>query len=255
MRTRDLKRLGPEISKNLSDSEREELFNKFNLPWDIIFTGIENLQISGNLKNTLFEIGVWNLFDLLILDYRDIEVEKYLGEKYLRELKDYVHGLGFTLKNERLFLNEILDQKRKDGVRLLEDYGLSSRVYLTLYFHNIYSFGDVLRYGPKINNITSFGPLRRQELAAKMEELGISFEIPEENIDDTVARLPYDSEASEKKIAELAAKDQHVSELMEKRRLLVSQLNELENEQDRLNKRLEEIEFERSQIVKSFLER
>ena len=244
-----------ELSAKLTDSEKQKYLEEFNLPFDIIYANIENLQISENLKTVLVRIGVDNLFDLLILDYSKIAKERNIGETYLRELKDYVHGLGFTLKNEWPYLSEILEQKRREGVVLLEEYGLSSRVYLTLYHNGIYSFNDVLSYGPKINDIKSFGPLRRKELADKMAELGISFNVDEKSIDSTVAKIPYDVENNEKKIAALAAQDQYIAKLKEKRELLIKQYTTLEEEKDRLYARLEEIEHERAHVVTSFLER
>ena len=52
-----------ELSAKLTDSEKQKYLEEFNLPFDIIYANIENLQISENLKTVLVRIGVDNLFD------------------------------------------------------------------------------------------------------------------------------------------------------------------------------------------------
>lgn len=203
---------------------------------------LELLDLSGNSKNRLKETGVHTLGDLLNFDYQELFRIRNLGERGIREIRDYVHSFGYTLKNETPFLEEVREEKRKQEVELLEDLGLSKTVYMMLYKNEIWTLEDLLNYGPNVFKIKNFGPLRRQELAEKMKDLNVTFsksEKGEVNITVIPAQIidkaKQDNSLVRWRISKKEQLLQEYNELMEERRNLIRREREL-NEQIKAKK-------------------
>lgn len=120
---------------------------------------------------------IYTLGELLTTDYEEILKARNIGEHYMEVLKEYVHKKGYVLLNEEKSLREILIQKRKEGVQLLEEVIESPRIYLILYRNGIYTLEDLINYGPKVLELPSYGPLRRKQLLERMKELGVEFRV------------------------------------------------------------------------------
>lgn len=152
------------------------------IPSNIACISIEDLKLSIGTKKRLMWNRINTLGQLLELDSEQLLKIRKLGEKMYIEIRDCVHELGYELKNEWIIKSEIIAQKKEAGIKLLEDYGLSSNVYSSLYSNGIYTMEDVCNYGNDVLKLKQFGPLRQQELLSKMSELGVEFKNEKETI-------------------------------------------------------------------------
>lgn len=139
-------------------------------------TRIQDLALPVRTKRRLCWHGINTLQDLLNIDYQEIKHIKSIGEKHLIELRNYINSLGYQLLNEKLTTSEKREKLKNEGCVLLEDYNLSSQVYLTLYRNDIYTLDDLVEYGIKVYDLKGFGPNRQQELREKLQELNIQLE-------------------------------------------------------------------------------
>lgn len=139
-------------------------------------TKIEDLDLSVRIKRRFQWNGINTLQDLLNTDYQKIKSFAYLGDKYLKKLKDYIHSLGYQLLNEEPLASEKREELKNKEFILLEDFGFSSQIYLTLYRNDIFTLEDLVEYGIKVYDLKGFGPNRRKELREKLQELNIQLE-------------------------------------------------------------------------------
>ncbi len=166
---------------------------KNNIPEVVDNTLITELAISEYIKKRLIRADINTLGELLAIDFNQLKKIRNLGRINIIELKNYIHSLGYTFINEDNYLSEIIEQKKKQGLKLLEDYGFSSRVYLTLYANDIYTLEDLIKFGPSVNQLKNFGPLRQQELLDRMQELGVYFK-NDLNSEDLTSLISNDDE-------------------------------------------------------------
>ena len=164
---------------------------KNNIPEVVDNTLITELAISEYIKKRLIRADINTLGELLAIDFNQLKKIRNLGRINIIELKNYIHSLGYTFINEDNYLSEIIEQKKKQGLKLLEDYGFSSRVYLTLYAN--YTLEDLIKFGPSVNQLKNFGPLRQQELLDRMQELGVYFK-NDLNSEDLTSLISNDDE-------------------------------------------------------------
>lgn len=135
-----------------------------------------SLELPTVVKNILInQFMAYTLGDILTIDYQDFVKARNFGQHYLKVLKDFIHKLGYTLKDEEPTLNEILISLKEKGVKLLEETIDNADIYTRLYKNGIYTLDDLLNYGPDVTNIAGFGPKRQNELAKIMQELNLSF--------------------------------------------------------------------------------
>ena len=229
-----------------------------DLPEDIAKISVTELRLSEYLMKRLLWSNILDLGTLLNTDYETFKKMHNVGEKYLRELIDYVHSIGYTIIGEENFLPIVLEEKRSRGVKLLEDYGFSSRVYLTLYRNGIYTLEELLEYGPAVYKLTSFGPLRQKELADKMHELGVSFvekpliELSVQDaklLPDGVSNLP-----SEETISKLATENNSIRIIIERKEKLLKEYERLLEERRILLARERELDLEIQEKLNSLKE-
>lgn len=112
-------------------------------------------------------------------------------------MRDYLHKLGYSFKNEYFSVNEMREKYHQEGILILEDLGFSSYVYLKLYRNNIYTLEDLLKYGRNVFNIDNFGLKHKRELELKIEDLGLSFDL---NLEEQIDMLKKYSQIYKKNI-------------------------------------------------------
>lgn len=140
---------------------------------DAIFR-ISELPLSIELKGLLTqELGVYTFGDLLTTDYDKIINARNMKEDYIVELKKFIHGLGYLLKNEEPLLDEVLSFLKNNGKVLLEEVVCNPRIYMYLYQNHIYTLEDLKSYGKEVYNLDGFEILKKEELKKLLKELNI----------------------------------------------------------------------------------
>lgn len=148
-------------------------FDDLGLTSEEAIYSVENFKISKSIIIILRKLGIYTLGDLLRVDYEILAKAWNMGERKLQDLKDYIHSLGYTLKGEKLSLEEIKKSIKAQGGNLLEEVIDESKIYLTLYRNGIYTLEDLINCGSEVYNIKGFGPNRQQLLKQKLKKLNI----------------------------------------------------------------------------------
>lgn len=201
-------------------------------PSTIIIKEVEELPIQ--IKNVLYRsCRVVTLEDLLKIDYESLRKARNMGEKYLEILKRYVHSQGYTLKGEKDTIEEIRAEKKRQGIRLLEDILEKPSLYLILYRNGIYTLEDLKAYGPKVYELTGYGPLRQKELKEILASIGIVLNpIVEQRQPNKIETL----------IEKQKSENESIKERLTHKKALLEEYQELINERDRLLKEEQEID-------------
>lgn len=220
-------------------------YEHLGLKPEIANTPTASLQLPTAIKNVLTgQLMAYTLGDILTTDYKRFLKARNLGEKYLEVLKNYVHKLGYKLKDEEPTLKEILASLKEKGVKLLEETFDDSRIYLPMYRNGIYSLEDLLNYGHEVHKLKGFGPLRQQELAEKMKELNLSFNDVTLNVKDRPARtIDIPKSRPTDAIVEKVRKENDIIRIrIEKKEELVTEYDRLMAERQQLIAREQELD-------------
>lgn len=119
---------------------------------------ITSLGLDGRITNKLrVYFGIKTLEELLELDYECLFRIRGLGEESILKLKECIHKFGYSFKNEKLTINEVKEEYRKQGKLLLEELGLASDVCIKLYRNNIYTLEELVQYGDDVYDLDKFG--------------------------------------------------------------------------------------------------
>lgn len=179
------------------------------------------------------QLGIRTLGELLTTDYNEILKTKNIGEYYMEMLKEYIHKKGYVLKNEEVVLREILIQKRKEGLQLLEDVIELPRIYFILYRNGIYTIEDLVNYGPKVLDLSGLGPLKQKQLISKMKELGVEFRV------DSILKKEINHGTL---IEEVKRENKEIVDRIEHKASLIDEVDELIKERDQLLAREKELD-------------
>ncbi len=152
-----------------------------DLPENIANTPIKDLELSNRIKNSLTKrMRITTLGQLLRTDYnyflRACRCHSYLGELAIKEIKDFIHNLGYIFPNEYPSMKEITNAKKAKGIKLLEDYGFSTRLCGALYRNGIFTLEDLQAVGSVVEKLEGVGPIKVKELYEKLEKLQIGLE-------------------------------------------------------------------------------
>ena len=144
---------------------------------EIALIPIESLNISKEMKHVLARIaGIYFLGDLLSCDYMRLLKLRDIGEDGLIELKNYIHSLGYSLRNEKPLLSEIIEEYKTKGIPLIqEELNLDENTSIILYRNGIYTVNDLIKYGEKVFNLFDMGELNSQKLKEAMQNNNIQF--------------------------------------------------------------------------------
>lgn len=194
----------------------------------------EVIELPIQIKNVLYRtFRVITLEDLLKIDYTTLRKARNMGEKYLEILKRYVHSQGYTLNGEKDTIEEISAEKKRQGLRLLEDILEKPSLYLILYRNGIYTLEDLKAYGSKVYELTGYGPLRQKELKEILASIGIVLDQPEE---------PKQPNKIEILIERQKTENESIKERLTHKKALLETYQELINERDRLLKEEQELD-------------
>lgn len=151
-------------------------YEELGLTSEMAVVPVTTLDLPTGIKNILTKkLDIYTFGELLTTDYQRFLETKKLGDVTIRKLKDYIHGLGYTLKDEEPTLSETLDTLKAKGVKLLEETIQDADIYMPMYRSGIYSIEDLLNNGPNFDKIYGFGPQKQQQLVEKMKELNLTF--------------------------------------------------------------------------------
>ena len=224
-------------------------YDDMGLTPEMANTPVSQLELPVAIKNILTrQLSVGTLGDLLTTDCNRITKARNFGETYLGILKKYVHGLGYTLKNEHPTLKETLKSLKEQGVQLLDEVIPNAQICNLLYKNGIYTLDDLLDYGPDVYKLARFGPLRRLELTEKMKELNLTFNIspittdqkPERTI--AILRPAAAIRPTEDIIAQTKIENAAIITRIEKKEELVAEYNRLMEERKNLIQREKELD-------------
>lgn len=224
-------------------------YDDIGLTSEVANTPVSELELPTAIKNILIkQLHAYTLGDLLTTDYEKIIMARNLGETHLGILKNYVHGLGYTLKDEQPTLKETIKALKEQGVPLLEETISNARLYNLLYKNGIYTLTDLLNFGPDVCKLSGFGPLKQQELIDKMNELNITFNSSPITIEQKPEKLSTTpdpvatADPTELQILQLEEDNNAIRIRIEKKQALLEKYNCLIQEREQLIQREKELD-------------
>ncbi|HIS12654.1 MAG TPA: hypothetical protein IAB40_06040, partial [Candidatus Onthocola stercoravium] len=88
----------------------KKIYEQFNIPRDYIFTKIEDLPLTSRVINSLRHNGIRYFGDLLTTDYIKIIRLRNIGPNSVKELRDFVHSLGYNFPGEKDSYKDIMER-------------------------------------------------------------------------------------------------------------------------------------------------
>lgn len=223
-------------------------FDDLGLTPEKALYSVENFPLSKSIIIILRKLGIYTLGDLLRTDYEILAKAWNMGEKKLQDLKDYIHSLGYTLKGEKLNLEEIKNSIKAQGGKLLEEIIDESKIYLTLYRNGIYTLEDLLNYGSEVYNIKGFGPTRQKLLKQKLKELNIV--LADKKVDYNIPASSTLTMSPEWVIEQAKKENAFIRKCLERKKKLLLEYESLIEEKEALITR----EAELDELIKAKLE-
>lgn len=194
----------------------------------------EATELPIQVKNVLHRaFRAETLEDVLKIEYESFRRARNFGAKYLEILKKYVHSYGYELKGEKDTVEEIRAEKKRQGIRLLEEILIKPSLYLILYKNGIYTLEDLKSYGPKVFELTGYGPLRQKELKEILAEIGIYLEQPQpkkehNNIEILIEKQKTENELIKERLTHKKSLLEEYQELLAERERLLKEEQELD---------------------------
>lgn len=118
---------------------------------------IEVLNLEGATINRLKNNGIFYIKDLINIKYQDLFFIKKIGKIRAKEIKDKLHQVGLTLKDEEKDYKAKIDNLKSNNITLLGDLGLNIKLCYILYKKDIFTFEDLLN---NIDNIKEIPNLK-----------------------------------------------------------------------------------------------
>ncbi len=230
----------------------EEERNKIlvELPEELLNTPIEKLQLSTHIKRSFQWHGVNTFRELLAYDYDKILKFRQFGDKYLKELRDFVHSLGLTLKGEYKSIEELAEEKRKQNIILLDTYGFSKQLCFLLYNNDIFTLEDLINYGTKVYAIGGMNKTKAQELMEKLEQLGINLkENKEEILPSGYVAVEIRATLNDKNVKPSRIVDPILRKSYERKQELLAEYKRLLIEKHKIHEREKELDNNIKQIL------
>lgn len=223
----------------------KKIYEQFNIPRDYIFTKIEDLPLTSRVINSLRHNGIRYFGDLLTTDYIKIIRLRNIGPNSVKELRDFVHSLGYNFPGEKDSYKDIMERYQAQGIPLVgEVLNFNNDIANPLYRAGIFTIDDLKYYGPKVFEINGIGKLAKEKIKEAMENHGIAFEtrekpilMPENITEDTLEKeqlISAEIKARIEKKRELARK---FEDLMQERKELLAYEKKLDQKiADAINK-------------------
>lgn len=226
-----------EVKVIMAKEETDILVKTVDIPEEVARIELKEFNLSNRLIIKLHRGGIDDLGTLLRTHIRTYRGMRGMGITYITELIHYVHSIGYSLQGEEEFVPFILEEKKASGVKLLEDYDFPPRVVTILYRNGIYTLEELLERQEEVKSFASFGQVRQQELADKMDELGILF--PEKKQEEVLPIQSAHREVSlplplDKSVQELSRENDGLRSLINRKKILLNRYQELLAEKQEL---------------------
>ena len=223
----------------------KKIYEQFNIPRDYIFTKIQDLPLTSRVINSLRHNGIRYFGDLLTTDYIKIIRLRNIGPNSVKELRDFVHSLGYNFPGEKDSYKDIMERYQAQGIPLVgEVLNFNNDIANPLYRAGIFTVDDLKYYGPKVFEINGIGKLAKEKIKEAMENHGIAFETREkpilmrENItEDTLEKEQLISEEIKARIEKKRELARKFEDLMQERKELLAYEKKLDQKiADAINK-------------------
>ena len=208
----------------------KKIYEQFNIPRDYIFTKIEDLPLTSRVINSLRHNGIRYFGDLLTTDYIKIIRLRNIGPNSVKELRDFVHSLGYNFPGEKDSYKDIMERYQAQGIPLVgEVLNFNNDIANPLYRAGIFTVDDLKYYGPKVFEINGIGKLAKEKIKEAMENHGIAFEtrekpilMPENITEDTLEKEQLISEEIKARIEKKRELARKFEDLMQERKELLA---------------------------------
>lgn len=223
----------------------KKIYEQFNIPRDYIFTKIEDLPLTSRVINSLRHNGIRYFGDLLTTDYIKIIRLRNIGPNSVKELRDFVHSLGYNFPGEKDSYKDIMERYQAQGIPLVgEVLNFNNDIANPLYRAGIFTVDDLKYYGPKVFEINGIGKLAKEKIKEAMENHGIAFEtrekpilMPENITEDTLEKEQLISEEIKARIEKKRELARKFEDLMQERKELLAYEKKLDQKiADAINK-------------------
>lgn len=223
----------------------KKIYEQFNIPRDYIFTKIEDLPLTSRVINSLRHNGIRYFGDLLTTDYIKIIRLRNIGPNSVKELRDFVHSLGYNFPGEKDSYKDIMERYQAQGIPLVgEVLNFNNDIANPLYRAGIFTVDDLKYYGPKVFEINGIGKLAKEKIKEAMENHGIAFEtrekpilMPENITEDTLEKERLISEEIKARIEKKRELARKFEDLMQERKELLAYEKKLDQKiADAINK-------------------
>lgn len=223
----------------------KKIYEQFNIPRDYIFTKIEDLPLTCRVINSLRHNGIRYFGDLLTTDYIKIIRLRNIGPNSVKELRDFVHSLGYNFPGEKDSYKDIMERYQAQGIPLVgEVLNFNNDIANPLYRAGIFTVDDLKYYGPKVFEINGIGKLAKEKIKEAMENHGIAFEtrekpilMPENITEDTLEKEQLISEEIKARIEKKRELARKFEDLMQERKELLAYEKKLDQKiADAINK-------------------
>ena len=159
-------------------------FKDLNLSDDFAGILLENISaFPARVYRAFYRNHIYTLGDLLSLDYFSVIGDKTygskirgLGDKGIKQVIEFIHEIGFLLKNEENSLEYIINNYKNKGILVIEDIISDSCLCNILYSNNIYTVDDLKNIGLDVLEFPGIGKKNRDYLINILWELDSELE-------------------------------------------------------------------------------
>ncbi len=229
----------------LLNGEKETLDN-LNISYDIALIPIKETSLSKKIKRIFKnKTYICYLGDLLTYNYLALSNIYLLTDEDMIEIKNYVHSLGFKLRNEIPTTTEI---RNKNGKNAVDNLGLSNRVLNILYKNKIYTIRDLVDYGPRVFKLFGMGNVSIEEIKTAMKRYNLKFS----NQNDVEVKIDLqliEQNPNPNILKKVVNDNAEIQDRINKKMSLLEEYNKLLEEQDKLLKREKEIDIKLQELL------
>lgn len=169
-------------------------YEQLGISDDVALIPIRNLGLSPRVKKVLTRGEIYYLGDLLARDFESLFRVRNLGEDGIVEIKKYIHSLGYSLKDEKLLLNEIKAEYKAKGIPMVqEELDLDGKTSGVLYRNGIYTLQDLINFGERVFELVGMGDVKAHKLREAITSKGIKVVFTNEENSEPIAIMPTET--------------------------------------------------------------
>lgn len=219
-------------------------YKNLDMDDDFLCILLNNIEMfPSRAYRALYRNNIYTLGDLLSLEYNDLAGEVYypskikgLGQKNAKKVIEYVHNIGFLLKNEENSKDYIISKYRNSGILVIEDIIDDTSLCNVLYSNKIYSVDNLKEIGFDVLEIAGIGKKSQEYLKKLLFELDDNF-----NIEYEFNKICSSIELLLTQLDELVSLEK--SQIL-KKEMIIEEYCNLLNEMENNRKRNEELDKE-----------